>query len=137
MRPRAIDSPDSGTTDLGAQDGRVAPRRDLASLAWFRTIEVPGLPQSEIVEGVARSIDISRGGFGLVTTQPIPKGALLFLELTLRRAARAGERTQATLHCIARVMHCGAIEEGGHRVGIRVELVPPGERALLEWLVGP
>lgn len=137
MKPRALAPSASPAPTAGRIDDRIAPRQAMVSLVWFHSVVDPE-GEDQVVEGIARSVDVSRRGLGLITTQPVPVGTLLFMEITLRRTSATGPGTHfAQVHCVGRAMHCSETEDGSHRVGIRVELVPPSERALLERILAP
>ena len=75
---------------------------------------------------MARSCDISETGAGIFTTDQLPVGARLFLEVL----SSAGK-----LSAIGKITHCSDAGDGTYRIGIQLEIVPPTDRATLAKLL--
>lgn len=104
--------------DLSQGELRGAERRRVVSFAWYQVI-------GETEGGLARSCDLSSQGIGLVTTRVIDVGARVFVKLVHRGRA---------VSVVAEVMHCRP-EGHFHRVGMRLEIVPPIDREAIHWML--
>jgi hypothetical protein len=103
---------------------RAAPRHSLVTLAWYKRIDDAATTAEE---GVARSFDVSAGGAGLVTTQPVPVGARLLLQLVI---------PNGKLTAVAHVRNVQETAQGNYRLGLQVYCVPPTDLALWKRMGG-
>jgi hypothetical protein len=100
-------------------DARSAPRTKFVQFLWFQDLEATS-------GSLARSIDISDTGVGFVASHEVGMGARIFLIL-LTPFGR--------ISSIARVVHCSKAGEGSFRIGVRLEIVPPTDKAAWATLV--
>ena len=96
-----------------APDGRRAERHKYVQFLWFHCVDGP-------TGGLARSIDVSDEGVGFVASHEVAVNERLFLVLLT---------PLGKISTLARVMHCQAAGEGSFRIGVRVELIPPTDKA--------
>lgn len=100
MKPKATQT---------AQEARAAARVKHACLAW---VEGPGVS----VEGLARTIDVSASGAGLILSKPLPTGERVVVDLLLMG--------QLKLRATGVVMHSTKINDSQVRVGVRFDHSP-------------
>ena len=103
---------------------RAAPRHNLVMLAWYKRID-DGAGDYE--EGVARSFDVSTGGAGLVTTQSMPVGARVLLQLAI---------PNGKVTAVAHVRNVKVTGNGTYRLGLQVYCVPPTDLATWKRIGG-
>ncbi len=101
-----------------SSEARRHTRQALVTFAWFQRVDDAASPEDH---GIARSCDISLGGIGMMVARSLPVGARLFLELVSQ---------PGRLCVMGKVMHCSSADNGLFRVGIQVDLVPPGSQRL-------
>jgi hypothetical protein len=102
-----------------AVDGRSAPRSKFVQFLWFHGLDATS-------GALARSVDVSETGIGFVASQEIAMGARVFLVL-LTPFGR--------ISSIAKVIHCTKAGEGSFRIGARLEIIPPTDKAVWATLV--
>ncbi len=107
------------TEPRAAADGRSAPRTKFVQFVWFQDLDAPN-------GSLARSVDISETGVGFITSHEVTMGARVFLML-LTPFGR--------ISSIARVVHCSKAGEDSFRIGVRLEIVPPTDKAAWATLV--
>jgi hypothetical protein len=103
-----------------ANGERRAPRHRYVQFLWFHRLDVGS------GGGLARSVDVSEQGLGFVTSQQIQCGERVFLVL-LTPFGR--------ISTIASVMHSAAERDGSFRIGVRLDVLPPTDRAAWSTLV--
>ena len=101
---------------------RAAKRRPVVNFVWYRVLIDLGEEGDDALCGIARSCDVSASGVGIFTPRPLPDGELIFLEIATRKGNLSGVGT---------IIYSRQVERGLHRVGIRLEIVPPNDRPLL------
>jgi c-di-GMP-binding flagellar brake protein YcgR len=97
-------------------------RHPVTRLAWYRTIE-PMLfgedGEARPIEGLSYSVDVSRGGLGLVTTNALEQNSLVMVQVVF-------ESDATVLSAVCRVAFCGAAENAGYfRLGLQFVVLPP------------
>lgn len=116
--------PTEPAEDRDGSERRGSRRQPLVRFVWYRVIE-EWVDEEQHLEGIARSCDLSLTGAGLFLSRPLPREALVFLEITLARGV---------LSAVGRVVQ--ATERGETwRVGVRFLVVPPNDRLLLRRML--
>ncbi len=110
-------APAAETAD-GELNNRRAPRRSFVHFAWFQRIDSS---EAEPAQGVVRSCDVAEKGVGFLATQPLPRGARLFLVLV---------SPMGRVSAVGTVAHCRLAETGYHRIGVAIDIVPPTDQAI-------
>ena len=113
-------------TDSSESGKRRAQRKPVVAFVWYKLISGVAGGESAKVSGLARSCDVSDGGIGIVTSEHLPLGVRVFLEI----ATAIGN-----VSAVGAIMHCSEVERGYFRSGIQIEIVPPNDRALLPRLL--
>ena len=108
------------------KEARKEERHEIISFIWFKSI--PTSPDVASVEGIARTSDLSNAGLGIVTNQAIAIGTWLFVEIRTRRGS---------ISAVACAMHERRMDDGRHRTGLSLVVVPPEDRQRLALLLGP
>jgi len=101
---------------------RVAKRRSVVNFVWYRVLVDLSEESDDALCGIARSCDVSESGVGIFTPRPLPDGELIFLEIATRKG---------NLSSVGTIVYSRQVERGLHRVGIRLEIVPPNDRPIL------
>jgi hypothetical protein len=101
------------------REERRAHRHRFVQFLWFHRLDAPG-------GGLARSIDVSEEGVGFIANQEVSLSERIFVVL-LTPFGRVST--------IARVMHCSAAGDGSFRIGARIEVLPPTDKAAWTTLV--
>lgn len=96
----------------------------MVRFVWYKALEEQAAGE---VEGIASSCDISASGVGIITPRAIAHDTRVFLELGLPE----GRHVSA----VGRVVYCRALDDGRHRVGLTLEVVPPNDRQRLAALL--
>jgi hypothetical protein len=96
-----------------AIDGRRAARHEYVQFLWFHAIEGGK-------SGIGRTVDLSDGGIGFIVSHSLAQSERVFLVL-LTPFGR--------ISAIAKVMHARAEESGSFRIGVRLEVLPPTDKA--------
>jgi hypothetical protein len=107
------------TEARAAADGRHAQRHKFVHFLWFQRLDGAN-------GALGRSVDVSENGIGFIANHEIAVTERVFLVL-LTPFGR--------ISSIARVMHCSAAEKGAFRIGVRLEIVPPTDKAVWTTLV--
>jgi hypothetical protein len=110
----------SGVSDSEAPDSRRAARRSCVQFVWYCSLE------DGTKRGLARTVDVSAGGLGLVTTHRVVRGER-FLVVVVTRFGRVA--------LLARVMHVQEAEPGSHRAGLQIETIPPTDKSTWQRLL--
>jgi hypothetical protein len=113
LRPLA--KPEAGESS----EGRRSPRHKYVQFLWFHCLEGSGA-------GLARTLDISEEGIGFISSHEIARNERVFVVL-LTPFGR--------ISSVARVMHSSLVAEGSFRIGVRLEIVPPTDKAAWVALV--
>ena len=113
----------SGVERRGAQ------RVTCVRFAWYQMIvdDDAGGEEHAGLEGITKTCDLSRLGIGIEVAEPLPHGALVFIEIAT---------DQVNLSGLGRVSNSGRLPNGLYRTGIRWIVVPPNDRLLLAQLCG-
>jgi hypothetical protein len=110
-RPRATGDPNAAEAP---PDSRRSVRRTCIQFLWYCSVDELD------ARGLARTVDVAEGGIGLVTNHPLASGAKLFMVVVTRFGRIA---------FLGKVMHVHQPEVGSYRVGVRIEVIPPTDRA--------
>lgn len=102
---------------------RLNERSSLVTFCWYKRIDDAAL---ESDEGVAQVRDVSQGGLGLMTSNALAVGARLLVEIV---------SDVGRVSALGRVTHCMRASEHAHRVGLRIETVPPNDQVTWRRLV--
>ncbi len=113
-------------TDGGERPQRRAQRKPIVVFVWYKLISSVAGGEPANASGIARSCDVSDGGIGIVTSEHLPLGVRVFVEI----ATAVGN-----VSIVGAVMHCSEVERGYFRSGIQIEIVPPNDRVLLTRLL--
>lgn len=91
-------------------------RRPLTRFVWFHTIASEGV---EPLQGISYSVDLSRGGIGIVATNRIEPGSLVMVQVVF-------DSDRIVVSAVCRVIHCrGAENEGNYKIGLEFVVLPP------------
>lgn len=101
---------------------RITRRIPLVRFVWYKVLDRELDEVERSLEGISKSCDISETGVGLYTTQHIPIGTPIFLEIATKRF---------NLSCIGKVAYSRNADGKFFRIGIRFVLLPPNDRVLL------
>ncbi len=96
-------------------------RDPLVRFVWFQILTADG---ALCKEGISYSVDLSLGGLGLVVSEAIAAGTLLFLEVLF-------EPPQQTLAAVGEIVHSQQLPQGYHRLGIKFIALSPDSRQFL------
>ena len=102
---------------------RRSQRTSYVAFAWYGLITDDEEP---LQEGIARSIDLSLDGLGMVTPRPLALGRKVFVKI------KAPEGTIAAVAVVVNVADHG---EGTYRVGLRFEILAPSDLPVLHRMV--
>jgi len=106
---------------------RTAERLPSVHFVWYRILEGKEGLDSPQAEGICKMDNISETGVGLYALEPLPAGKSVFVEIAA---------TRFNVSAIGKVIYCGEMENGYHRVGIEFRAVSPAHRMLLKtWLL--
>jgi len=105
---------------------RAEERRSVVNFVWYRVLVDLDAEADDDLCGIARSCDVSASGVGIYTPRALPAGELIFLEIATRKGNLSGVGT---------IVYSRLVERGLHRVGIRLEIVPPNDRPLLARII--
>jgi hypothetical protein len=98
-------------------DSRRAARYTCIQLLWYCSLE------DHTKRGLARTVDVSARGVGLVAAHQIMPEERLFVVMVTRFGRVA---------LLGRVMYVQESEPGSYRVGVEVEVIPPADKST--WL---
>jgi hypothetical protein len=104
----------AASSDSEEPDSRRASRRSCVQFVWYCGVE------DGSKRGLARTVDVSAEGLGLVTTHRIAPGERFFVVVVTRFGRVA---------LLARVMHVQEPEPGSHRAGLQIETIPPTDKS--------
>ena len=93
------------------ESNRAVARQELTCIVWMEKLDVSGF------EGVARAVDISSKGAGLLLAEPVTAGATVRLEFLV-------PPTNLRLHTTGNVVHSRMTQAGQYRVGIAFDEPP-------------
>ncbi|MFC1609928.1 PilZ domain-containing protein [Myxococcota bacterium] len=96
-------------------------RKNLTRFVWYQTIEAVG---DGPIEGLSYSVDASRGGLGLVVSDPIPVDSLVMVMMVFHS-------NQYNLAAVCRVAFAREQADGTHRLGLEYVVLPPDARQFL------
>lgn len=121
MKPVAAESqgpkPAEVTDSSAPPDSRRAVRYGCIQFLWYCSL------QDNTKRGLARTVDVSARGIGLVAAHQIVPEERLFLVVVTRFGRVA---------LLGRVMHVQEPEPGSCRAGVEIEVIPPADRST--WL---
>jgi hypothetical protein len=100
--------------DAEAPDSRSTVRRSCVQFVWYWNVE------DGTKRGLARTVDISAAGLGLVTTHTVARGERFFVVVVTRFGRVA---------LLGKVMHVREPEPGTYRAGLQIEIIPPTDRS--------
>jgi PilZ domain len=97
---------------------RSSERFPLVTFCWYKRIDDAA---EDTEEAMGKLCDVSEGGVGLLSTKAAPVGARLLLEIV----SKAGR-----VSLLGTVTYCVATgNRGGLRIGVKINTVPPNDRA--------
>jgi hypothetical protein len=102
------------------RDNRSASRRSCVQFVWYCSVE------DATKRGLARTVDVSAGGLGLVTTHKIARGEKFFVVVVTRFGR---------VNVLARAMHVQDVEPDSCRVGLQIEIIPPTDKPVWQRLL--
>ena len=114
--PKPAAAPDAEAPD----SRRSTIRRSCVQFVWYCNV------QDGTKRGLARTVDVSAGGLGLVTTQTIAQGER-FLVVVVTRFGRVS--------LLGKVTHVGEPEPGTYRAGFQIWVIPPTDQATWQRLL--
>jgi hypothetical protein len=100
-------------------EGRGAKRLRFVQFLWFQRLD-------ETSGVLGRSVDVSEEGIGFVASRDVPRNERVFLVMLT---------PWGRISAIASVVHSSPVGKGSYRIGVRLEIVPPTERAIWTTLV--
>ena len=103
-----------------APDSRKAARRSCVQFVWYCSVE------ESTKRGLARTVDVSSTGLGLVTPHKITPGEKFFVVVVTRFGRVA---------LLARVMHVQEPEPASYRAGLQIEIMPPTDKSTWQRLL--
>jgi hypothetical protein len=106
---------------------RSGQRHPFVALVWFCRLGPEDDDSKQLIDGLAKTADVSSTGLGFDSNEPIPPGERIFLEVSVRKVS---------VSCVARVVHCGFRRGGRFRIGVRFLIVPPNDRLVLRTQFG-
>ncbi len=109
----------TAVSDSESSDGRSAARRSCVQFVWYRSIE------DGSTHGLARTVDVSAGGLGFVTTHRMAHGERFFVVVVTRFGRVA---------LLGKVIHVQEAEPGLYRAGLQIEIIPPTDKATWQRL---
>lgn len=121
--------PGYAAPEPGADTPRAGPenRRNARKTMARKAVATEVLPGGAIgVSWPCRTLDLSRGGLGLISRRLLPPGASILLRIE-GSSGRLGD----PIYCA--VMHVDYLVEGEHRLGVEFRPTPAGQ-AVQEWV---
>jgi len=107
-------------------NARTAPRYQAVKFIWYKVVEDDIDNISETSAGISRTCDISASGVGLYTTELLPVGKLIFIELV------TGD---FNLSAIGKIVHVKPSKNDLYRAGVLFLVIPPNDRYLFGKLL--
>lgn len=104
-----------------SEESRYSKRHPYVHFVWFHCLE------SGEEHGLARTVDVSEHGIGLITSRQLAPGARLFIVLVT---------PFGRVSAIGKVMHAQMLQASTCRVGVKIEVVPPTDKAVWTKLAG-
>ena len=101
---------------------KIATRYTTVNFVWYQVLGDLDAVQEDVVEGIAKSSDISTSGVGLLVPTGLPVGRLVFLEIATKTF---------NLSAVGKVVYSNLLEGGTQRAGIQFLVIPPNDRLLL------
>lgn len=102
------------------EDQRRARRYAKPGLVWYHVLD-----SDPAIEGIGSSMNVSRTGIAFIASHTVQEGARVLMHIRSRDLQLTG---------LARVVRVRALTADQWEVGVRIEVVPPDHRAMLEEL---
>jgi len=113
-------------TNKEGRERRRSIRLPVINLVWYKTVESEWSDSGAAVEGVSKMCDISHNGVGLLTTQDLPLGKFVFLEVMGQKFNVSG---------VGVVVFRTKQGKNFWRIGIRFTIMPPNDKVVLDRFI--